>query len=152
AEPRRGQEADAAARAVADGVARPQRQRALRRRARRATRTRCDAARRDVDEGAHRCRFRGQRHEHRAASGVARPSAARAPRPSTRDACFDPMRYFLLVALATVGVGCTTVNRGAGMNPATAATDAKADVAQTGASTDSIATNGSDTTSAPTRL
>lgn len=57
------------------------------------------------------------------------------------------MRIILFVALATVG--CATVNQGGGMNAARAATDAKTDTAETGAATDSIATNGSDVTAYP---
>ena len=61
------------------------------------------------------------------------------------------MRLILVVALATVG-GCATLSKGGGENPAKAATNAKTEVAKTGAATDSIATNGSDTTAEPTRL
>jgi hypothetical protein len=60
------------------------------------------------------------------------------------------MRILLVVALATVG--CASINKGGGMNAAHAATDAKSQVADTGAATNSVATNGSDTTVSPTVL
>ncbi len=57
------------------------------------------------------------------------------------------MRVLLVVLLATVG--CANISRGGGMNAAKTVTDPQTQIALTGAATNSVATNGSDTTPYP---